>query len=177
MGSSSVSPRRDRILAAAEREFASHGSAGARMERIASAAGVNKQLLFHYFKSKAGLHQAVVDAVGARLDLSASGGRTPAERLRELVSVLLLAAEEYQSLLPNEWRARAADRAAQIVKEGQRQGYFRDDVDPAAVSELIIAASLGWTSVAQRAGNGGNDARDYFSSLVSSVVSDYCAWR
>jgi AcrR family transcriptional regulator len=147
------------------------------MERIAAAAGVNKQLLFHYFKSKAGLHQAVVAAVSARLDLSASGGRTPAERLRELIAALLLAAEEYQAVLTNEWRTRAADRAAQIIRDGQRQGYFRDDVDPAAVSDLIIAASLGWTSVAGTAGNGGNDARSRFGILVSTVVSDYCSWR
>jgi AcrR family transcriptional regulator len=177
VGTPSVSPRRDRILAAAEREFASCGSAGARMERIAAAAGVNKQLLFHYFKSKAGLHQAVMESVGARLDLSASRGRTPAERLRELVASVLLAAEEYQAILSNEWRARAADRAAQIIKDGQRQGYFRDDVDPTALSELTMAASLGWTSVASRAGNGGGGLRSQFGTLVSAVVSDYCTWR
>lgn len=178
MGAPTVSPRRDRIIAAAEREFAAHGSAGARMDRIAAGAGVNKQLLFHYFGSKAGLQRAVVESVTARLDLSASRGRTPVERLRELVALLLPAAAEYHALLPDEWRQGAAARAAQIVADGQRQGYFRDDVDPAAVAALVVAASLGWASVPARSGSAaGSDGQSQFGSLVATVVSDYCTWR
>src|SRR5579862_6432816 len=48
------------ILKAAERIYAEHGLAGARTEAIAAAAGVNKALLYYYFKSKDGLYQAVV---------------------------------------------------------------------------------------------------------------------
>lgn len=178
MGVPTVSPRRDRILAAAEQEFATHGSAGARMDRIAAGAGVNKQLLFHYFGSKAGLHRAVVESVSARFDLSASRGRTPAERLRELVGLLLPAAAEYHALLADEWRGRAASRATQIIADGQRQGYYRDDVDPAALAELIVAASLGWASVRMRYGSGaGSERQGQFGVLVATVVSDYCTWR
>jgi TetR/AcrR family transcriptional regulator len=49
------------ILAAAEREFARSGLAGARTDAIAAAAGVNKALLYYYFKSKQDLYEAVVD--------------------------------------------------------------------------------------------------------------------
>lgn len=177
MGASSTVPRRDRILASAEREFARHGSAGARMDRIAAEAGVNKQLLFHYFGSKAGLHQAVVESVAVRLDLSATG-RTPAERLRVLLAQLLLAAADYQTLLSADWRASAADRAAQIIKDGQRQGYYRDDVDPMALAKLITAASFGWPAVVGRAGDGAQDELlDSFGAFIATVVSDYCTWR
>jgi len=159
-------------------EFASQGHAGARVERIAAAAGVNKQLLFHYFGSKAGLHQAVVEAVAAKLDPSATRGRTPAERLKELIALLLFAAEEYRHVLPDEWRARAIARAAQIVKDGQRQGYFRDDVDPSAMAEVIAATALGWSSVGEQPQGGrGDEARSRFGALAASVVSDYCTWR
>ena len=48
------------ILKAAERVYAEHGLAGARTDAIAAAAGVNKALLYYYFKSKEGLYQAVV---------------------------------------------------------------------------------------------------------------------
>ena len=48
------------ILKAAERIYAECGLAGARTEAIAAAAGVNKALLYYYFKSKEGLYQAVV---------------------------------------------------------------------------------------------------------------------
>ncbi|MEO8604712.1 MAG: TetR/AcrR family transcriptional regulator [bacterium] len=49
------------ILAAAEQVFARAGLAGARTEDIAVAAGVNKALLYYYFKSKDGLYEAVVE--------------------------------------------------------------------------------------------------------------------
>jgi len=48
------------ILAAAEREFARSGLAGARTDAIAATAGVNKALLYYYFKSKQDLYEAVV---------------------------------------------------------------------------------------------------------------------
>ncbi len=51
---------RSAILKAAEQIYAEHGLAGARMDAIAAAAGVNKALLYYYFKSKEGLYQAVV---------------------------------------------------------------------------------------------------------------------
>jgi TetR/AcrR family transcriptional regulator len=49
------------ILAAAEQSFAKSGLAGARTDAIATAAGVNKALLYYYFKSKGGLYEAVVE--------------------------------------------------------------------------------------------------------------------
>jgi AcrR family transcriptional regulator len=48
------------ILAAAEIEFAINGFAAARTESIAARANVVKGLIFHYFKSKEGLYEAVV---------------------------------------------------------------------------------------------------------------------
>ena len=53
--------RRAAILDAAERIFAEAGLAGARTEAIAAAAGVNKALLYYYFRSKGGLYRAVLE--------------------------------------------------------------------------------------------------------------------
>jgi AcrR family transcriptional regulator len=50
---------RARILEAARQAFAEFGHAGARVDKIASAAGCNKQLIYHYFGSKEGLREAV----------------------------------------------------------------------------------------------------------------------
>jgi TetR/AcrR family transcriptional regulator len=44
-------------------EFASEGVAGARTDEIARAAGVNKALLYYYFKDKETLYGAVVDSI------------------------------------------------------------------------------------------------------------------
>lgn len=58
---------RARILDAALREFAAHGLAGARTERIAESAGVNKALLYYYFSSKERLYMAAVEAIAGRM--------------------------------------------------------------------------------------------------------------
>lgn len=54
---------RSAILKAAMHEFASEGVAGARTDEIAQAAGVNKALLYYYFKDKEALYGAVVDSI------------------------------------------------------------------------------------------------------------------
>jgi AcrR family transcriptional regulator len=51
---------RARILDAAVQEIAQHGFAAARVDAIARAAGVNKQLIYYYFESKSGLREAVL---------------------------------------------------------------------------------------------------------------------
>ena len=47
------------ILDAALAEFADHGLGGARMDRIAERAGVNKRLIYYYFENKESLFLAV----------------------------------------------------------------------------------------------------------------------
>ncbi len=58
-------PERTRtaILEAAILEFAREGLAGARTDAIARAAGVNKALLYYYFRDKEALYGAVLDHV------------------------------------------------------------------------------------------------------------------
>jgi TetR/AcrR family transcriptional regulator len=51
------------ILTAALEEFAHEGPAGARTEEIARRAGVNKALLYYYFKDKEGLYAAALEQV------------------------------------------------------------------------------------------------------------------
>ena len=49
------------ILAAAANAFGQAGLAGARTDAIAAAAGVNKAMLYYYFKSKQQLFEAVIE--------------------------------------------------------------------------------------------------------------------
>src|SRR5262249_6234204 len=51
---------RVRILKAALAEFSAHGIAGARVDRIAQAAGCNKNLIYIYFEDKETLFQTVL---------------------------------------------------------------------------------------------------------------------
>src|SRR5882724_11023294 len=54
---------RSAILDAASEEFAHEGLAGARTDAIARSAGVNKALLYYYFRDKESLYRAVLDQV------------------------------------------------------------------------------------------------------------------
>ncbi len=56
----------ERILNAAMREFAKHGFAGARVERIVSRADVSPRSLYYHFGSKRGLYDAVRERLSAQ---------------------------------------------------------------------------------------------------------------
>jgi len=58
---------KQRILEMAQREFAAHGFAGARMERIARAADINKAMIFYYFSSKRELYRTLIKSALADL--------------------------------------------------------------------------------------------------------------
>lgn len=56
---------KEKILDAALNEFASHGFGGARMDRIARTAGVNKAMIFYYYSSKQNLYHTIIkEAIG-----------------------------------------------------------------------------------------------------------------
>ena len=165
--------RRQRILSAAEAEFAEHGFAGARVARIAAVAGVNKQLLFHYFQSKAGLHEAVATSVANRSTLEPPQGKTPAERLRVTVQYLVRTAQNHRALLSDSWVSQAADLVASIIEDGQRSGHFRDDVDPEAIAEVVVDASFGKAFSDQ----GKQRAGEKFAGSLVQLVIDHATWR
>jgi len=54
---------KERILLAAQKEFAARGFSGARMEAIARDAAINKAMLFYYFTSKDNLYRTVLFGV------------------------------------------------------------------------------------------------------------------
>jgi len=55
------------ILDAAKVEFAEHGLGGARVQRIAERAPINKQLIYYYFKSKEHLFVAVLEDIYSKI--------------------------------------------------------------------------------------------------------------
>ncbi len=100
---------RGRILDAALTEFAAHGLAGARTERIAAAAGVNKALLYYYFESKEKLYLASLEMIAARIRDSTMavflGDSSPGERvLRSALNHFdrIVGQQEFQSLMQQE---------------------------------------------------------------------------
>ncbi len=73
---------RERILAAALREFATQGFAGARVDGIARRAAINKRMLYHYFGNKEKLFRAVLrQKIAERRAWAGQLPSDPAERL------------------------------------------------------------------------------------------------
>jgi TetR/AcrR family transcriptional regulator len=85
-----VSP--ERILAAAALEFAERGYGGARVDRIARRARVNKAMLYYHFASKQGLYRALLGGTFTKLAQALAGVAqstlTPPQKLDAAVSAM-----------------------------------------------------------------------------------------
>lgn len=182
--------RRSDILEAARREFATSGYAGARIERIAAAAAVNKQLLFHYFESKEGLFTAALAGLLEQLEGRAQAADSPVAQVRQLLRELVVAVRTLPGIvgvvadarsnpafppaaaaLIAAWRERLLARLIGAIEGGQRRGYFRDDVDPAAVARVALAAALGGIALDSDSGE------QPFEEFLPGLLVDHCAWR
>jgi len=191
--------RKTDILEAARREFAAAGYAGARIERIAASAKVNKQLVFHYFESKEGLFTAALAALLEHLGALAPAGAetSPVTHVRALLRELVSAVRSVPGFvgiladarsnpgfpaaaqaLVAEWRSRLQTRLAASIRDGQRRGYFRDDVDPEAVAAIALAGAVGVVAVdgAPAVAIAGRAAPPFEDALATLLV-DHCAWR
>ena len=149
-----------RIVESAQREFATEGFEGARMDKIARAAGVNKQLLFYYYQSKAGLFRAVLGRAAAELEhslagLTTTGGR-PLDRLErslDLLYTFFASNPELVALLTRSGRvdiapfAPVVKRLVVLLAEGQGLGQVRDDVDPHLTAAQALVLMVGFLNL------------------------------
>jgi TetR/AcrR family transcriptional regulator len=80
------------LVAAAATEFAARGFDGAKVDRIAARAGVNKAMLYYHFPGKLGLYRAILaDMFGAVADAVAAArhaGGTPEVQLRGFIHAI-----------------------------------------------------------------------------------------
>ena len=146
-----------RIVTAATDEFAGRGFDGARIDRIARRAGVNKQLLFYYYHSKRGLFRTVLARAIGELEralaaLPATSGR-PLDRLRDALTAqfeFLSRHPELVTLLAHAERSDAAPfapairRLVVLLAEGQGLGQVRDDVDPHVAAAQALVLMIGY---------------------------------
>jgi len=157
---------KDRILQAAASEFAERGLAGARVDKIAATAGVNKAMIYYHFSSKEGLYREVLKQLLAErvtvlrrrladessLEVVLRGALDfHAELLRdkpEVVRILLreLAnpeSETVESIASIVRESGLPTEFTRLLSGGARQGIFRPvDVRQAMIS--FITMSLGY---------------------------------
>lgn len=153
-----------RILEVAIKEFAEHGLAGARVERISAASGTVDRMLYYYYGNKESLYRAALEQcyrqmIGAQRNFLIAAD--PVAAMRRLVEqcwdhyaahpehVRLLMSE---NLLSGRFIQQSAEigptsfplveTCASILQNGQRLGVFRSDAKPEQV--LMTIMSLGF---------------------------------
>jgi len=153
--------KRRAILDAAIRVFARQGYHATRVSDIADEAGVAYGLVYHYFRSKEAVmtelfterwslllaagEQVMANDEPPRSKLSAIAGfiidsyRHNPELMKVIIIEVTRAANSFGRTHLPEIR-QAYDQVAQIVAEGQRDGVFRDDIDPDFVGMSFYGA-------------------------------------
>ncbi len=150
-----------RILEASCEEFADHGFAGARTERIARRAGVNKAALYYHVGNKKALYDALLaDALsglrGAFKEEEALQGKSgPEGRLDAFIRLLAGLVAEKRALWQIVLRGYGEDSGglaggmAQImdsihteftgiINDGRSMGVFRRDCDPQVGLSMVL---------------------------------------
>lgn len=155
---------RQDIIAVATSEFAAKGLSGARIDEIAARTKTSKRMIYYYFESKEGLYLAVLEAAYSRirrieseLDLD---HLPPLEALAELTGFTF----DYQNGYPDFIRlvvienihegahikrskviqklnVTAIDALRRICARGEKEGVFRDNLDPIDLHMSISALS------------------------------------
>ena len=154
---------RAEILRAAVSEFAAAGFEGARVDRIAARAGLNKVLIYRYFGNKEDLYLAVLrevyslwvrnwtysghNACGALAVEQLIDGYDFLQRREDLVNILLwenLLGTKYLQKLPHEAVGRSTlSTLEELIRDGQTEGVFRADFDPHQLVVSLLVFSFG----------------------------------
>jgi AcrR family transcriptional regulator len=110
----------DQILTAAALEFAERGFAGARVDRIARRARVNKAMLYYHFQSKQNLYRTLLrrtfSAAAAQIQAVADTAGSGTEKLDRAVSVFTALIRE-QAFFPSIMLREVAEGGAHLDSE------------------------------------------------------------
>jgi len=150
---------RDRLLQIALEEFAERGFAGAKVDRIARRARVNKAMLYYHFKSKADLYLTIIREQFAALGEAAATARQPGlpagEQLTRFIDAIAREANA-RPYFPSLWLReiaeggrhidetvvlalrRVLETLAGILEEGRKAGTMRE-AHPLIVQINIVA--------------------------------------
>jgi len=161
----------ERILAAAQAEFARKGYDGARVDAIIARAKVSKNLLYHHFRSKEELYVRVLERTYETLRRRQGDipvvGLDPVEAMKRLCEdtfqvfvdepdiITMLNTENLhrgrhiaKSPIIRALYDRLSVSIETILAEGEKQGVFRKDIDP--VELYISISALGYFYLSNR---------------------------
>ena len=182
---------RERLLQAASREIYRSGFQSASLGTILASAGVTKGALYHHFKNKEALGYAVVEEVISP-DVRGTWVR-PLQSVRDPIDALIRIVRDIsvrprdvcggcqlnnlaQEMSPldagfrkrleiifDAWR----ETIASVLREGQKRGSVRPDVQPADAAGLLIAMVEGYGSLAK-------NAQD--PKVITAGIKNIVAW-
>jgi AcrR family transcriptional regulator len=152
-------PTKQRLLETAAAEFAARGFDGAKVDRIAARARINKAMLYYHFPSKAALYLAILREQFGALAVAAASARAPGapapDQLCRFIDTIAREAVA-RPTFPAIWLREIAEGGrhldatvvaslrcvlatlAAILDEGRRRGQFTP-VNPLVVQIGIVA--------------------------------------
>ncbi|WP_326667395.1 TetR family transcriptional regulator [Streptomyces sp. NBC_01257] len=154
------------LLDAAVAEFAEHGLEGARVARVATRAGVNKERIYQYFGNKEKLFGAVLESelrkIAAAVPLTADQGADLGDYAGRLFDyhrrhphfVRLLAWEGLQSRGPVVAEAERTEHYVEKVAalaRAQEAGVLAQDIPPGQLVHAVISLVASWFTMPQLA--------------------------
>ena len=157
---------RRKILDAARAEFALHGKAGARVDRIAHQAVVNKAMLYYHFDSKENLYIETVRDLFSELTMYVERDLSSEQSLEQLLGMLVeihtrlfAEVEEFKPIMFREMANPNPEVLHQIaavfaetgipeimirlITEGIQRGEYRS-IDPRQALVAFITLSIGY---------------------------------
>ena len=175
---STIATPKERVLAAALDEFARHGVAGARVDRIARAARTSKERVYAYFRSKEELCAAVAaDQLRQVMDTATLDPANLPGYVGELFDFYaehpdMLRLVGWSRLEPNEALVGLGEagnaslrRKLDTLAQGQLDGVLEDAFEPIDVLLLLVHLSMGWLTAIE------------FHTLEEADVPDVLARR
>lgn len=154
-------PARERLLAAALREFGDKGFAGARVDKITREANTNKQLVYHYFGNKEALFKTVLElayreysANALRLSIENLDAKTALRRFIDQMFRPSSATIYFNQILQDENRF------------GARHVKLLPSVKQTYVEVVKLVNAILSKGVKEGVFRGGIDAREFYISLV-----------
>jgi TetR/AcrR family transcriptional regulator len=143
-------PTRERILNAALTEFGAFGFHGARIDRIATAAEANKQLIYYYFPSgKRGLYDAVLEQTANAVAAFGAGTESPSATYEQgaaafrstagatWLRIVMWEALENATLVQSEARRARYSAMAESLRSTLSGSGVEDQIDPAMLAVVL----------------------------------------
>jgi Transcriptional regulator len=159
---------KEELLAASEHEFATKGLYGARIDNIATEAGVNKRMIYEYFGNKEELYKTVLNRAYHRLlerEVNVLSEKTSAKEAiyktihmyfeflaqhETFVQLVLWEnlnhAKYLKELNVQDIKEPTIELLHEIIKGGKQSGIFRQDLDADEVILSILTYTFSYFS-------------------------------